>query len=99
LTFRFLGRFISNKGSRLIQGTRFLNWSNIGRSSTGTFGDNCNIDMVFLYGLKTSKGVKGALYSGCFGIEFLNSLEIGANTLIDKSVEWKDFLILYKLST
>ena len=43
--------------------------------------------MEFLYRLKTGKGVESALYSGCFGIKFLNFLEIGADILIDKSVE------------
>lgn len=42
--------------------------------------------MEFLYGLKTGEGVKGALCDGCFGIEFLNSSEIGADALIDESV-------------
>jgi len=53
----------------------------------GTFGGDCNLDIEFLYRLKTSKGVKGALYSSCFGIKFLNSLEIGANIFINESVE------------
>ena len=43
--------------------------------------------MEFLYRLKTGEGVKGILYSSCFSIEFLNSLEIGANRLINKSIE------------
>jgi len=87
LTFRLLGGFISEEGSGLIWGTGFLNWSDAGKSSTGTFSSDCNLDIEFLYGLKTSKGVKGVLYSGCFGIKFLNFLEIGANIFIDKSVE------------
>ena len=87
MTFRLLSGFIGEEGSGLIRGTRFLNWSNAGRSSVGTFGSDCNLDMEFLYGLKTSKGVKGALCSGCFGIEFLNSLEIGANAFINKSIK------------
>jgi hypothetical protein len=53
----------------------------------GTFSANYNIDIEFLYGLKTGEGVEGALYSSCFSIEFLNSLEIGTNALINKSVE------------
>jgi len=87
LTFGLLGGFIGEEGSGLIWGTGFLNWSDIGRSSVGTFGGNCNLDIEFLYGLKTGEGVEGALCGGCFGIEFLNSLEIGANVLIDKSIE------------
>jgi len=87
LTFRLLGGFIGEEGSELIRGTGFLNWTNAGRSSAGTFGGNCNLNIEFLYGLKTNKGVKGALYGGCFNIEFLNSLEIGADALINKSVE------------
>jgi hypothetical protein len=43
--------------------------------------------MEFLYRLKTGEGVKDILCSGYFSVEFLNSLEIGANILINKSIE------------